>query len=125
MDALNPFTVFLIGVVVRVGIPLGATALLIWLLRRLDARWEAEARAASQRIPAPAPAPAAPPPEGDLRRVPCWEVNDCSAEQHTICPIYGRSDVLCWQYFRDKQGHLREACLGCQVFRNTPTLVPA
>jgi hypothetical protein len=57
--------------------------------------------------------------------VACWVANNCSAERRATCPIYGHAEVLCWQYFRDKQGHLREACLGCPVFRSAPMPVPA
>jgi len=39
MDALPELIAVLIGFLVRLGIPIGLTALLAWLLRRLDARW--------------------------------------------------------------------------------------
>ena len=116
MDALDAFTVFLLGVMLRIGLPLAATALIVWLLQRVDAHWQADARAARQRALAPVTA---------TPRVACWVANNCSAERRATCPIYGHAEVLCWQYFRDKQGHLREACLGCPVFRSTPMPVPA
>ena len=116
MDALSPVIVFLLGVMLRIGLPLAATALIIWLLQRVDAHWQADAREARQRALAPVTA---------TPRVPCWFINNCSPERRASCPIYGHAEVLCWQYFRDRQGHLREACLGCQVFRNAPTPVPA
>ncbi len=114
MDALSPVIVFLLGVTLRIGLPLAATALIIWLLQRVDAHWQAEA----ERQRARAPVTATP-------HVPCWITNNCSAERRAACPIYGHAEALCWQYFRDRQGHLREACLGCQVFRSAPTPVPA
>ena len=121
MDVLSPFTVFLLGVALRIGLPLAATALIVWLLRRLDAHWQAEA----ERQQARAPVAAALPPERGLRRTPCWVLNNCPAERRATCPIYGHADLLCWQYFRDRQGHLQEACLKCQVFRSAPRPVPA
>lgn len=116
MDPLSPVIVFLLGVMLRIGLPLAATALIIWLLQGLDAHWQADAREARQRALAPATA---------TPRVPCWVIKNCSPEQRAACPIYGHAEVLCWQYFRDEQGHLREACLVCQVFRTAPTPVPA
>ena len=116
MDALNTLAVFLAGGLLRIGLPLAVTAVIVWLLRRLDARWQAEAE--WQRTLAPAAAAVAP-------RVPCWVTNRCSAERRAACPIYGHAEVLCWQYFRGRQGYLREACLGCQVFRHAPIPVPA
>jgi hypothetical protein len=114
MDALNTFAVFLLGLVLRIGLPLGATALVIWLLRRLDAHWQAEA----ERQCARAPAAVKPP-------VPCWVMNNCPAERRAVCPAFAHPEVPCWQYFRDGHGHLREACLLCRVFRSTPAPVPA
>jgi hypothetical protein len=58
----------LVGLVLRLGVPLGLTALLGWWLKRLDARWqrEAEAGQAAQRIAA--------------STTPCWEVLGCPTE---------------------------------------------
>jgi hypothetical protein len=114
MDALSPVIVFLLGVILRLGLPLAVTALFVWLLRTLDAHWQADAREARRRALAPAMVSG---------RAPCWVINNCSAERRATCPIYGHAEVLCWQYFRDGQGSLRDACLGCEVFRNAP--IPA
>ena len=114
MDALSPVIVFLLGAMLRIGLPLAVTALLVWLLQQVDAHWQAEA----ERQRAHAPVTATP-------RVPCWVINNCSPERRAACPIYGHAEVLCWQYFRDRQGRLRETCLACQVFRNAPIPVPA
>jgi len=39
---LNAVAALLIGVLIRFGIPILITALVVWSLRRLDARWQAE-----------------------------------------------------------------------------------
>jgi hypothetical protein len=101
----------LLGVLLRLGLPLAVTAWAVWVLRRLDARWQAEAK--SIRMPLPA-AP-----------VPCWDVRRCSAERRAACPAYARPDTPCWQVFRDPQGRLKDDCLDCEVFRGAPVPSPA
>jgi hypothetical protein len=95
---------FLLGLLLRIGIPVAVTALIFFLLRRLDERWQEEARAipvlSSQR--------------------PCWEIKGCSEEKRKYCPASAQLKIPCWQIFRTKNGLLREECLGCDVFRLAP-----
>lgn len=96
----------LIGLLLRLGAPIGVMALLAWWLKRLDARWqrEAEAARASRRLPAAGP--------------PCWDQRGCPPERRSVCPAFLRPEEPCWQHFRATDGQLRESCLVCQVFRN-------
>ncbi len=93
-----------LGLFLRIGIPVAVTALIFFLLRRLDERWQKEALAipviTSQR--------------------PCWEIKGCPEEKHKNCPAASQPKVPCWQVFRTKKGLLREECLGCDVFRLAP-----
>jgi hypothetical protein len=104
-----------VGVVLRFGVPLGLTGLLIWWLRRLDIRWQAEAQE-MRRVQLEHAVAAQPP---------CWETRNCPAELRAVCPVYGRQDVPCWQMKRTLAGRLPEACLDCDVFRNAPVPKPA
>lgn len=104
-----------VGLLLRFGIPLSLTALLIWWLRRLDIRWQAEAEE-MRRVRVETAVAAQPP---------CWEIRNCSAELRAACPIYGRRDKPCWQLRREITGRLPEACLDCIVFRNAPMLKAA
>jgi hypothetical protein len=96
-----------LGLLLRIGIPVAVTALIFFLLRRLDERWQKEALAipviSSQR--------------------PCWEIKGCSDEKRKNCPASAQPNVPCWQIFRTKNGLLWEECLGCDVFRLAPTPV--
>jgi hypothetical protein len=103
------------GFVLRYGLPILFLAAAVWLLRRLDAHWQAEARRLPQsrlRLPA---GPA------------CWQVNGCSADRRAACPAFLNSPTPCWQTFRDRDGNLRAGCLACQFFRQAqpPVLVTA
>ena len=107
MDALDALLALLLGVVIRVAIPVGITILMIYFLRKLDARWQAEGQLVAQ---------------ASVEKPECWKTNDCSPEQMANCPGY-LSAQPCWQAFRTQDGHLKEKCLGCGVFKNAP--IPA
>jgi hypothetical protein len=97
----------LLGVLLRIGIPVMATALIFFLLRRLDKRWKKEAEA----IPV------------IISKRPCSEIKGCSEEKRQSCPAFSQTGVPCWQVFRTKNGLLKEECLECDVFRQAP--IPA
>jgi len=107
MDALDTLLVLVAGVVIRFAIPVGITAVMIYFLRKLDARWQAEGQSVDQAL---------------VEKPRCWEANNCSPEQMASCPGY-LSDQPCWQAFRTEDGHLKEKCLGCSVFHHAP--IPA
>lgn len=93
----------LIGVAIRLAIPVLLTILIVGLLRWLDERWQREAEEAPRLIEKPA----------------CWEVNNCSLERREDCLGY-TSPLPCWQARRMANGYLREECFGCQVFVKAP-----
>nr|MBI2904230.1 hypothetical protein [Chloroflexota bacterium] len=101
-----------LALMLRFGIPLLITTVLVWALRRLDAHWQAEAEETWRMSLAAA---------AELR-TPCWKTRQCSPEARAACPVYGRIDLPCWQLRRQATGRLPAACLDCVVFRNA--LVP-
>lgn len=103
METLETMLALLIGIVLRLLLPIGVTAIVVYLLRRLDARWQAEAMEQSQPVVKPE----------------CWKVKGCSAERRAGCPAAG-SELPCWQVFRKPNGYLREECLTCDVLRQAP-----
>ena len=98
---------FFLGVLLRLGIPVGVTVLLLVWLHRLDKRWQKEALALPV-VPAGKP---------------CWEIKGCSEEKKKACPAAAQAKTPCWQVFRTKDGVMKEACLGCDVFRRAPVPV--
>lgn len=109
MDALAIGS-FLLGLVLRLGIPLGITFLLIRWLSELDARWQNEARRDALLLSS----------GSQVRNSGCWDVRHCTAEQKTKCPAFARKEIPCWQVFRQKDGVLKERCFGCSVFKAAP-----
>lgn len=101
---------FILGLVLRIGLPLLVTLGFFYLLRRLDERWQKEARSLPMLKP-----------EG----APCWESKGCSEEKRKACVAFNQTNVPCWQAFRARDGVMKEACLGCEVFRRAHVPVQA
>jgi hypothetical protein len=113
MEWFSTLTSVIIGFALRFGIPIAVTFLIVYALRRLDERWQAEAKAESQAALVSA----------RVNEKRCWEVKGCSEESLTKCPA-AASQQPCWQTFRSPNGHLREGCLGCEVFLKAPVPTP-
>lgn len=100
-----------IGLFIRLVIPIVLTIFVVYGLRKLDERWKREA--AGEKIPV-----------AQARNIGCWEINNCPAENRSRCTAYANPDKPCWQVFRQADGHLQERCLLCQVFRRSPVPAP-
>ena len=103
METINYLVALLAGIVLRLGIPVLGTLLLIHLLRRLDERWQAQAQILSVQIPQP----------------------ECSKIQRSLTGEQGDDvvrfpDLPCWQVRRLPNGYLHEECLSCEVFTDAP-----
>ena len=104
METITSLLALLAGLLMRLAIPIAGTSILIYLLRKLDAHWQAEA----QRLPMPA------------QTAECWKIKGCSPAQKKIC-IAASSPLPCWQVFRQPNGYLQEECISCKVFIDAPT----
>ena len=109
MDTLMSFLYIVAGFILRLAIPIAGTLLLIFVLRKLDARWQAEA----ELRPVSAIKPE------------CWKIKECTPDQIENCAAV-TSSLPCWQVYRLPNGYLNEDCLSCQVFTQAPvpTLKP-
>jgi hypothetical protein len=112
---LNAIAALLIGILIRFGIPILITALVVWTLKRLDARWQAEIE--ERKIQSLE--------EVAVQKVQCWELRNCLEEQREDCVAFQNLAIPCWQHFRNEQGELREECLECEIFRITPITIAA
>ena len=101
---MNTFTAVLIGILLRLIVPIALTAIVVVLLHRLDVRWQVEAENELKlRVQSVAPCFK----EGELY------INDLNA-------VNAESVKPCWQARRLSNGKLREQCLDCEVFREAP-----
>ncbi|HHY55997.1 MAG TPA: hypothetical protein GYA08_11230 [Chloroflexi bacterium] len=122
IEALALAVLFLL----RLGVPIAITAAIVWGLRRLDARWQAEAeaqRATRAVLDGLAPAAAVTSPLAAAR--PCWEYNHCPPEKRQHCPACALTDIPCWMARLRAEGKLPGRCYGCALFRTRPDAQPA
>ena len=103
MEIIISFGALIIGLLIRLAMPIALTALLIFFLRKLDAHWQTEAQL-SQPV---------------IQNIECWKIKSCPPEQRRNC-IALNSSLPCWQSQRLPNGYLREACLSCKVFIEAP-----
>lgn len=103
METITSLLAVLTGLLVRLALPILLTAVLIYFLRKLDARWQTEAHFMEARIQKPE----------------CWKVKGCPPEQRENC-VGANSPLPCWQAYRLPNGYLREECLSCKVFTEAP-----
>jgi hypothetical protein len=106
METLTSLSAIFVGLLLRLAVPIAGTAILIYFLRKLDARWQAEA----QLLSAP------------VQKVECWKIKGCSPEQKENC-VAVSSPLPCWQVYRKPNGYLQEECMSCEVFTDAP--IPA
>jgi hypothetical protein len=112
MDTMQGFLLAVAWFLLRFGLPLIGTILVCWFFKRLDARWQEEAEVYKRE-------------KGFDHRVPvthCWLFSACSEEKREKCPAYQNQNIPCWQHFRNKNGELKDNCIGCIVFRGAPPL---
>jgi len=107
MDEFLVTMSMVLGVLLRIGIPIGLTFLLASYLRRLDAKWREEARQVQ-------------PGEALLREMwlnnPCWAETDCVGEQRENCAAYHQKEVPCWEVYQ-KNGSLNRKCQECECHK--------
>ena len=109
METLTSLLYVIAGLLLRLAIPIAATVLLVFFLRKLDKRWQVEAELHPQLVDKPE----------------CWKTKGCTPEQVASCDA-AASDLPCWQVHRLPNGYLNEKCLSCDVFTEAPvpTLKP-
>jgi hypothetical protein len=103
METLTSILTILAGLLLRFAIPIVGTIILVFLLRKLDAHWQAEAELTPVT----------------LEKFECWKVKGCSEEQRKNC-VGATAPLPCWQVYRQPNGYLQERCISCEVFINTP-----
>ena len=103
METMIALLALIAGLIIRLAIPVALTALLIFMLRKLDVRWQVEAQ-----LPQPV-----------MQGIECWKLKNCTPEQRNTCVAY-QAALPCWQSKRLPNGYLREECLSCEIFTEAP-----
>ena len=106
MDSTQGLWLTISWFLLRFGLPVLLTMVLIVLFSKIDSRWRDEALAQRENLVQ----------DGVISLINCWVFNDCPPEKREKCPAYQENYISCWQVFRDNYGTLREGCLDCKVF---------
>ena len=108
---------FLVGLsILRIGVPLAIVFGLGYGLRRLDAKWQAEAMA-EQATNLAKQAEAEP--NIEIIKIidpPCWVTHDCPKSDFIQCAAYKTPETPCWLARYRAEGHLSERCYLCPRF---------
>jgi hypothetical protein len=95
-------SLYLAGLFLRFGVPLGLTIILAWLLRNLDLRWieEGDLSIEDEKVEEP-----------QIPEV-CWVLHNTSTDSG------GNVDAQepCWRVRMRFEGNLSSQCLDCQYF---------
>jgi cytochrome c-type biogenesis protein CcmE len=96
-------SLYLAGLFLRFGVPLGLTIILAWLLRNMDMQWLEQAdedKGKDHRI------------EGQLPDG-CWIIHNLSKDNHVDTELQD----ACWKVRVRFEGILPDQCLDCQYFQ--------
>ena len=132
MEGQSNVLLIILLFIMRLGIPVLVTVAIAYGLRRLDARWQAEAEAKAQtksvvpQAPQPKPArigngitiPLRQPVAGAAGQ-PCWSLKGCSELMRANCAAFHQPNVPCWSARMNAEGRLPEGCKDCKVYQPT------
>jgi hypothetical protein len=117
MDWLLQAAIILGMFVLRLGVPLVITLAIGYWLRRLDAKWQAEAQAQRDAILARQEATIEP--EVELLKVikgSCWAIKGCLETVYPHCPAYHHPEIPCWLARFRTEGIIPTKCYCCPLF---------
>jgi len=104
--------------ILRLGVPLAITLAVGYWLRKLDAKWQAEARARLQQQQAQEKAAAAKSALKMYRVIeqPCWVLKNCPDEARSKCPAVEKPYLPCWMARCQAEGQIPPECYYCHLF---------
>lgn len=109
MEWFSTLLAVLVGIILRLALPLAVTVVVVIFLKWLDRRWQ---QATLEESPPLQPA----------SNPGCWDLKHCPEDLRNTCDAYQHPDMPCWQVLRREDGRLQERCLTCEIFRRAPLL---
>jgi len=99
----NDVSMYLVGLFLRFGVPLGITIMLAWLLKNIDLLWleEANGERGVRKTDLPS------------KNQGCWILHNLSLEN----PPCGDLQEACWKVRVKFEGVLPDQCLDCKYFK--------
>lgn len=116
MEQLQAALIILAMFLLRLGIPIAMMAAITYGLRRVDARWAAEARAYQQASLWEEQITATPTKPIPSANPPCWVLRGCSPEAQAHCAAGQQPCLPCWLARLRRDHDLPASCVQCQLF---------
>ncbi len=104
--------------ILRLGVPLVITLAVGYWLRRLDAKWQAEALARKAEAVL-AKQEQRSEPDIEMFKIieqPCWVLKNCPEDAVASCPAHRHSELPCWLARLRSEGRLPQPCYRCELF---------
>lgn len=131
MESLPNVLLLVLMFFLRLAVPLLITAAIAYGLKRLDAKWQAEAerQATAEQAVAVALKPAVAaaglgampgavlPAMAAASAAPCWSVMGCSETARARCAAYHQPDQPCWMARQEAEGKLPAKCRDCNRYQ--------
>jgi hypothetical protein len=114
MDGLLQTAVIAGMFLLRIGLPLAITLGVAYALRRLDAKWQAEAWAELETSQTQDTVITQVKPL--VNEQPCWSTNGCDEAARANCAAPKQPDIPCWLARRRSEGKLPAECYNCAQF---------
>jgi hypothetical protein len=108
MDANYSLLAILVGLAMRLALPVAITMIAVYLLRKLDEHWQKQAE---YELAHP------------VEEAQTWDLKDCPIEKRSAQPV-ATSSLPCWQTHRLPNGYLDDECLSCEIFHDAPAPMP-
>jgi len=101
--------------VLRLGVPLAITFAVAYFLRRLDARWQAEAWL-EWEAGQPQGEVSAEAAQLQVGKQACWSIKGCDETARANCAAFQQPEMPCWLARRRAEGKLPAECYNCALF---------
>lgn len=134
MEGQSNVLLIILLFILRLGIPVLVTVAIAYGLHRLDAKWQAEAKAQTKSVVPQAPQPK-PTRIGNgngagitipLRQPvamaagqPCWSLKGCSESMRANCAAFHQPTIPCWSARTNAEGRLPAGCKDCTLYQPT------
>lgn len=102
--------------ILRLGVPLAITLAVAYFLRRLDAKWQAEAWEQWEASQPQEKLVAEAKRLQSGKKQPCWSLRGCDETTRANCAAPKMLDIPCWLARRRSEGRLPAECYHCAQF---------
>ena len=110
MEWLPTTLAMILGILLRIAVPIIVTILFVYLLKKLDERWKSESDIGTGQA-------------DQSGNIGCWDVNNCPAEKRVGMQGLPKPGHPLLAGVPGRKWQITRSCIGCDVFRHAPVPV--